>query len=353
MVASLARIRSYPGLAFGVLLCATVFVVGLSWAKWMPYATKAVNLSRTHHWPGSDILTVGGVHAGDAPTWHAAVTFFDAYVSSIWPALMVALVLSAAVQAFLPPSWLAQFLNRRGLMGSALAGGAASMPSMMCACCAAPVAATLRRNGVTPAAAAAYWLGNPLLNPAVFVFLIFVAPWQWTLTRLLVGIATVVGVAAAVGLVTRRSSPERGQPEIVERSEFRPSAGRFGRALGRLCLTLLPEYLALVLVIGACRGWLLTLTHPGHHGLLMALVASLVGTLMVIPTAGEIPIVAALAILGASSGVLGALLVTLPVVSLPGAAMVARSFGVRALATTAGVVVVAGLIGAGLLSLLM
>jgi hypothetical protein len=36
------------------------------------------------------------------------------------------------------------------------------------------------------APAVAYWLGNPLLNPAVVVFLLFVAPWQWTVTRLVV-----------------------------------------------------------------------------------------------------------------------------------------------------------------------
>ncbi|BBY21273.1 hypothetical protein [Mycobacterium stomatepiae] len=82
------------------------------------------------------------------------------------------------------------------------------MPSMMCTCCAAPIAVTLRRNGVTRTAAIAYWLGNPLLNPAVLAFLFFVAPWQWTLTRAVVGVVTVIGVAVAVGLVTGAS----GQP---------------------------------------------------------------------------------------------------------------------------------------------
>jgi hypothetical protein len=34
--------------------------------------------------------------------------------------------------------------------------------------------------------------GNPLLNPAVLVFLCFVVPWQWTVTRAAVGVAVVV-----------------------------------------------------------------------------------------------------------------------------------------------------------------
>ncbi len=170
------RIPGRAGVAIGVGVTLAMFVAGLLWAKWMPYSVKALKAQRTHHWSGSSILTVGGVRAGDAPTWHAATTFFHAYFLSIWQALLVALLISASVQAMLPRSWLPRVLNRRRVISSALAGGVASMPTMMCTCCAAPVAVTLRRNGVTRVAAIAYWLGNPLLNPAVLVFLLFVAP---------------------------------------------------------------------------------------------------------------------------------------------------------------------------------
>jgi uncharacterized membrane protein YraQ (UPF0718 family) len=240
------------------------------------------------------------------------------------------------------------------------------MPSMMCTCCAAPVTVTLRRSGVTSAAAIAYWLGNPLLNPAVFAFLLFVAPWQWTLTRLLVGVGTVCGVAALAGVVARRrdaesspspppsspsSSSSSSSPEADPVPEP-PAAERFLRALVRLCLTLLPEYAVIVLAIGACRGWLLTLTQPAHQGWLVVLVAAIVGTLMVIPTAGEIPILLGLAVVGVSPGVIGALLITLPVVSLPGIAMVAGSVGWRVITATVGGVIVAGMVGAALLTVI-
>jgi uncharacterized protein len=228
------------------------------------------------------------------------------------------------------------------------------MPSMMCTCCAAPVAVTLRRNGVTRAAAIAYWLGNPLLNSAVFAFLFFVAPWQWTLTRLVVGIATVVGVAASVGLVTRARAAGPALPEAIAASDEDSTAParRFVRALLRLCLILLPEYAVMVLVVGAFRGGLLALTQPPHHGLLIVVFAAIVGTLIVIPSAGEIPILQGLALLGVSSGTLGALLITLPAVSVPGVAMVARSFGWKAIVTTTVMVIAAGLLGATVLSLL-
>jgi uncharacterized protein len=352
------RIRGRAGVTIGAVVTIAVFVAGLLWAKWMPYAAKALRAQRTHHWSGSSILTVGGVRPGDGPTWHAATTFSHAYFLSIWQALVAALLISASVQALIPRSWLPRALNRRRLISSALAGGVASMPSMMCTCCAAPVAVTLRRNGVTRAAAIAYWLGNPLLNPAVLVFLFFVAPWQWTLTRMVVGIATVVGVAASVGLVTRAQGDGQPLPEVIAASDQEPTtaARRFVRALLCLCLVLLPEYVAIVLVLGAFRGWVLALTRLPHngllYGLLIAVLAAIVGTLIVIPTAGEIPILQGLALLGVSSGTLGALLITLPAVFIPGAAMVARSFGWKAITTTTVVVIAAGLLGATVLSLL-
>ncbi|BBZ44802.1 hypothetical protein MPRM_20830 [Mycobacterium parmense] len=343
--------------ANGVGVCATlaVFVAGLLWAKWLPYVAKAAKAQRTRHWSGSSILKVGGVRAGDGPTWHAATTFFHAYLGSIWPALVVALLLSASIQALLPGSWPARVLNRGRPVSSALAGAVAGMPSMMCTCCAAPVAVTLRRNGVGLPAAVAYWLGNPLLNPAVLVFLLFVAPWQWTVTRAVVGLAVVLGVGALVGSVTG------GPPATVAAPGDEGGRGPrgFTWALLRLSAILLPEYAVLVLLVGAFRGWLLAAgqsTHPGGDGfltgLLVVAVAAIVGTLMVIPTAGEIPILSGLALLGASSGTIGALLVTLPAASIPGVAMVARSFGWRATAVTASSVMAAGFLGAAVLTLL-
>lgn len=339
------RTPSRAAVALGAAITLAVFVAGLLWAKWLPYAAKALKAQRTQHWSASNILTVGGVRAGDGPTWHAATTFFHTYFLSIWQALVVALLVSTSVQSLLPRHWLPRALNRRGVVSSALAGGLAGMPSMMCTCCAAPVAVALRRNGVGRVAAIAYWLGNPLLNPAVLVFLFFVAPWQWTLTRLVVGTVTVVGVAAAAGLVARGGAEPQAEAAA-------PPAVGFVRALLRLGLFLLPEYAVMVLLVGAFRGWLLSLTGVPHHGLLIVVLAAVVGTLIVIPTAGEIPILQGLALLGVSSGTLGALLITLPVVSAPGVAMVARSFGWKATAATALAVIGAGLLGAMVLSAL-
>jgi len=114
-----------------------------------------------------------------------------------------------------------------------------------------------------------------------------------------------------------------------------------------------PEYLVVVLAVGAFRGWLFPLSGGVlSAGVLVVLLAAVVGTLLVISTAGEIPILQGLALAGLSLGGIGALLLTLPAASLPGMAMVGRAFGWRTTWLTAATVAVGGLLAAGLLTAL-
>jgi uncharacterized protein len=69
-----------------------------------------------------------------------------------------------------------------------------------------------------------------------------------------------------------------------------------------------------------------------------------------IPTGGEIPVLLALTSLGAGTGMVGALLVTLPALSLPSMVMVGRALSPRVTAAMAGAVVVGGLVAALTLS---
>jgi uncharacterized protein len=340
----------------GALLALTIAAAALLWAKWLPYQAKVVSLGGTHAWPGGSILTVGGVSPGDAPSWSAATSFAGAYLAAVWKALVAALLISAAVQAFVPRAWLLRLLNRSGDVRSAVVGGLVSTPSMMCTCCTAPVAATLRRDGVRPAAALAYWLGNPLLNPAVIVFLALVAPWQWTVTRVVVGALVVVGGSVLVARLTTRGDVPVEQvtgPAPDAADWFATAPERFVRTLGRLLVTLVPEYLVVVLLVGALRGWLFPLGAGSvDAGVAVVLLAAVVGTILVIPTGGEIPVLQGLALAGLSLGGIGALLLTLPAVSLPGMVMVGRAFGWRTTWATAAVVAAGGLVAAVVLTVL-
>ncbi len=260
MSAPSTNIRAWrrPDVAIGVSVTAAVFVVGLLWAKWAALRGqgRAGRADRTAGREPASSPSAGCAPATVRPGTPPRRSFTPTFRRS-GRLCVVALFVSASVQALLPRTWLPRVLNRRRLLSSALAGGAAAMPSMMCTCCAAPIAVSLRRNGVNRVAAVAYWLGNPLLNPAVLVFLLFVAPWQWTVTRLLVGVAAVLGAVA----VRWGWSPAAAMSERLRwRSRHAaPTPRGFVRALAALCLILLPEYAVMVLVVGAFRGWLLTL----------------------------------------------------------------------------------------------
>ncbi len=344
-----ARARWMALLSLG--LFATIAVIALTWAKWSPYLAKLVHIVGAGVYPGHSILAKAG-RAGAAPSLSHAWSFTVAYAKSVWVALLAALVISSAIEALLPRRWLVRALSGNGRWAT-LRGGAASLPTMMCTCCAAPLTATLRREGVSTASALAYWVGNPTLNPAVLAFLAIVAPWQWVVVRLVLGALLVFGLTGVVArLAGRRTAPAELQPDSSEVAPVSVAGApvRFAKAFARLSVTLLPEYLLAVLVVGLLRGWLFPFDgSAAHWGILAVLLAAVAGTLLVIPTAGEIPILQGLAAIGVGAGVIGTLLITLPAISLPSMAMAGRALSWRVTAALAGAVALTGVAAGGLL----
>jgi uncharacterized membrane protein YraQ (UPF0718 family) len=343
--------RARIGAVVALAAFAALAVIGLSVAKWDPYGHKLAKLLHSHLWSGKALVDTSG-KAPAAPSLHGAWAFTVSYGKSVWLALVVALVLASALEACIPRARLVSLLSRRTRVGGVLVAGLLAVPCMMCTCCSAPLAATLRRRGVPTGSVLGYWLGNPVLNPAVLAFLALVGPWQWVVTRLVVGGALVFGGSAIVDrLVGDRRPPASGTP-VVDDEPLALAAvpGRFVRTLGRLAVVLVPEYLAVVLAVGALRGWLFPLgASAAHWGILAVVVAAVAGTLMVVPTAGEIPVLQGLAAVGLGSGAIGALLLTLPAISAPSMAMTGRALSWRAVGTMAGVVCAAGVMAGALL----
>lgn len=349
------RGKLFIGIA-GVLVLAVVFVAGLAWAKWIPYGQKASKLSGTHSWSGGTMFADSG-KPGALPTFSGAWHFTWIYFQEVWKGFLVALLVAAIFDALVPRAWLLTLLNRRTRLGQAVAGGAVALPSLMCTCCTSPLAVGLRKRGVPATAALSYWVGNPMLNPAVLVFLFLVAPWQFGVVRILVGVAVVVGgsmlVTRLFGSKTvdsdRPLPPELrsvGDPDPVRLSQF---PGRFARSLLRLAVILIPLYLVVLYIVGLFSGWLSDFAGlDAHLGILAVLICAVIGTLLVIPTGGEIPVILALTAAGVGAGTAGALLITLPALSVPSMVMVGRALSWRVTTAMAGVVALAGL-AAGLL----
>jgi len=346
-----APTRSRAGAVAAAIGFAAIFAAAIDWAKWSPYAHKLAKIHATRVWPGSNILDKAGP-AQAAASLHAAWTFTTAYANAVWPAAVAALVVAASIEALLPRRWLLRVLGDRGGFDGSLRGAVCALPSLMCTCCTAPVAVTLRRNGAPTSSTVAYWLGNPVLNPAVLAFLALVAPWQWVATRIVAGGALVVvgGV-----LVERLAGPGAARVPLPATDDppLAKAPQRFARSLARLAATLLPEYLLVVFLLGLGRGWLFPLDgSAARWGVLALLAAAVLGTLVVIPTGGEIPIAQGLAAAGVGLGPVGALLITLPAISLVSMAMVVRTLSVRVTLAAAGTVAVSGLVAGGILTLL-
>jgi len=329
----------------GPATVALIAVAGLYYVKWSPYYARAF-AAAANHAIGKSIL-MGAEAQAPAPSLDAALGYALAYGKAIWQAMVLGLLLGSAIQALLPPGWVARLLGRRGV-GPVVAAGLMSLPGMMCTCCAAPVVMGLRKERATPGAAMAFWLGNTVLNPATLVFIGFVLGWHWAALRLVLGAVLVFGLG---WLVNRVSPADETIAAFAPPTEDRGNPFlRWLGILARMAVRLIPEYVVIVLLLGAARAWLFPAIGPDIDDSVIWIAGfALAGMLFVIPTAGEVPIIQAMLSLGMGVGPAGALLMTLPPVSLPSLAMLARSFHPRALGLAVGGVVAAGIAG-GLLA---
>jgi uncharacterized protein len=321
-------------------------VAGLFYVKWFPYYHRAFTAEATHS-IGKSIL-MGADASAPAPSVSAALDYAWAYGKAIWQAMVLGLLLGSAVQALLPVQWVARVLGRHGF-GSVAAGGLLAVPGMMCTCCAAPVVAGLRARNASAGGAIAFWLGNSVLNPATLVFMGFVLGWQWSALRLVLGVLMVFGLGWLANRLVTPEESHAADDRLAQLAHQQAEGGsmfvRWLQLFVRMAVRLIPEYIVLVLLLGAARAWLFPHIGPEVTSSLGWIVAfAVAGMLFVIPTAGEVPIIQAMLALGMGVGPAGALLMTLPPVSVPSLAMLTGSFRARTLALVAAVVVLFGVV---------
>lgn len=179
---------------------------------------------------------------------------------------------------------------------------------------------------VAPGAAIAYWLGNPVLNPATIVFIGFVLGWRWAVVRIVAGVVLVLGAGWLVNrFAGDTAEAATGLPAPESADDGADVWRRWLRSLASLAVGVLPEWIVIVLLLGFARAWLFPAMTPAIGAALWLLPAfALAGTLFVIPTAGEVPILQVLSRYGLGAGSFGVLLLALPAISLPSMLMVAR-----------------------------
>ena len=113
--------------------------------------------------------------AGDGiRTW---ATMFVGVTVQALPFLVLGVLLSAALTAFVPASFFAKVLPRHPALAVPVAS-ASGVVLPGCECASVPVSAALMTRGVTPAAAIAFLLSAPAINPVVLASTAVAFPGQ-------------------------------------------------------------------------------------------------------------------------------------------------------------------------------
>ena len=315
-----------------------VVIVGLWYVKWQPYYGKAFTAAETHS-IGKSILA----HTDSSPL-QAAWDYAMVYFLAVWKAAVLGVLLGSLVQVLIPRNWLMRTLGQPRFQGTLL-GTIFSLPGMMCSCCAAPVTAGMRRQNVSMGGALAFWMGNPVLNPATLVFMGFVLGWHFALIRLVAGLIMVLVVASLVQSLVKDTAQSASTFDVSHIESQDGFFSRWGKALWQLFWSTIPVYILAVLVLGAARVWLFPHADGAiDNSLLWVIAMAVAGCLFVIPTAAEIPIVQTMMLAGMGAAPALALLMTLPAVSLPSLIMLRKSFPAKALWLTGGLVALSGVI---------
>lgn len=327
-----------------IILFILVAVIGLFYVKWSPYYTKAF-LAASKHSIGNSIIT-GKSGTAPAPSLATAVAYMAAYFKSVWKAVILGLLLGSLIQVSIPENWIRKALGSKSLKSTAIAG-AASLPGMMCSCCAAPVAVGLRKRSASINSALAFFLGNPTLNPATIIFMGFVLGWNFALFRIIMGLILVFGISTIAGRFFDDKSIYDESIILKDEAEQNESSLliRWLKALWQLIVDTIPAYIIVVALLGALRAWLFpAISLDLGNKIPIIILFAITGTLFVIPTAAEIPIIQTLMAFGLGAGPVAALLIALPATSLPALLIAKRAFSKKVLAFVAASVAVLGII---------
>jgi uncharacterized membrane protein YraQ (UPF0718 family) len=140
------------------------------------------------------------------------------------PFLLLGTALSGAINAFVPAGVFSRVLPRRPVLAVPVAG-VAGVVLPGCECASVPVAGSLIRRGVTPAAAFAFLLSAPAVNPVVLTATAVAFPGSpgMVLARLLASLAT----AVVMGWLWLWLGREEWLRPVVRHTGHRPGHSRW------------------------------------------------------------------------------------------------------------------------------
>ncbi len=260
------------------------------------------------------------------------------YLALVWHATLLAL-LWAGLGAVALPLYVGRLISPRGSSGfrSLMGGVAYAVPQPFCSCCAAPIAATIYKQGGPLVSSVAFLLSSPTLNITSLILAATLLPLPFATLRIAGGGLLVFSAAYMVATFAGRpplegaSAHPCGITGFVTRVfnryatlfQFEPKGGvvRSPAELIRswlLSTWSIAKVVIPILAVGGVVAGIIVTFVPAvfRNDVAGILLASGLGTIFMIATWTEIPVAAILAAQGLT-GPAAALLMTLPVVSLP------------------------------------
>ena len=155
----------------------------------------------------------------DQPMLQTWSTIFVSITVQALPFLVLGVTVSGAIAALLPPGWLAEHLPKRQILAVPVAGLAGvALPG--CECGSVPIAGRLTARGATPAAAFAFMLAAPAINPVVLVATAVAFPGQpkVVVARFVASLLTAIVVGLLWGKFGRDALIDKARRRIVEGS---------------------------------------------------------------------------------------------------------------------------------------
>jgi len=146
------------------------------------------------------------LHYGSSPFLGTFSVVFAAIVLEALPFLLIGSVVSGFLGKVAPQGRILRVLSKRRLRTTFIAA-ALGLLFPLCECAIVPIARRLMQRGVPPAAAIAFMLGAPIVNPIVFgsTSVAYGLSWDFAFLRLVFGYVVAVFVSFVFALVFRKS----------------------------------------------------------------------------------------------------------------------------------------------------
>lgn len=259
------------------------------------------------------------------------------YLALVWHATLLGIFIGALF-ILIVGQYLRKLTGSPGFL-SHLAGSALALPHPFCSCCAAPIGAALYRTGTSLGATLAFTVSAPMLNITSLILAASLLPLEFALLRIIGGVFLGVLITYAVAILSSKwIVPGHQEKKSNKLSEYFSKVVNFyvnifhfenilsSKVIDSPSLLLsswlktawhLGRIIVPVLFLGSLlTSVIMTAFSSPTNNLVGILLASLTGTILMVPTWTEIPVAYTLLSQGLP-GPAATILLTLPAVSIP------------------------------------